>query len=291
LENRKKALFFTILAGFLWGSSFPVIKIGLEFIDAYMFGFLRLFLAFIIMFIVLLFTKNLDINLAKKKSIWYLGIVNGFGYLLQNVGMVYTTASKSSLFINLSAIWVAILSWLILKEKFGNKKLLGIVFAIIGVFLISTNLDFFSLTQGMIYGDALVLLSGFVWSFFIIYNKKIISDAKNTSQLMTWILFATVLPLIPSIALSSNISLNLPVEAWLATLYLSVFGLVIPFYLWLKGLKYISPVTSTIILLTEVIVAIIISFLILGEVFTLISGIGALLILLAIVLVSLRTKK
>lgn len=252
-----------------------------------MFAFLRFFLGSVIIFIILLFTKNLDINLAKKRSIWYLGILNGFSYLLQFVGMSYTTASKSSLFVNLSAVWVAILSWFILKEKFNNKKLLGIIIAILGVFFITTNLDLSSLTQGMIYGDALVILASIGWGVFIIYNKKIISDSKNILQVMTWILFATVLPLIPFLAFSSNLSFNLPAEAWLAILYTSVFA-IIPYYLWLKGLKHMSPVTSTIILLTEVIVAIVISFLILGEGFTLISGIGALLILLAIVLVSIK---
>ena len=290
MKSWKKALFFTILAGFLWGTSFPAIKIGLGFIDAYTFAFLRFSLAFVIMFIVLLLTKNLDINLAKKKSLWYLGILNGFAYLLQFVGMTYTTASKSSLFVNLSAVWVAILSWFILKEKFDNKKLSGIILAVIGVFLITTNLELSSLTQGMIYGDALILLSGFAWAFFIIYNKKIISDSKNTGQLMTWVLLGTVLPLIPFLVFSTNLSLNLPTEAWLAILY-TVLCAIAPYYLWLKGLKDMSPVTSTIILLVEPIVAIVISFLILKEGFNLIYGIGALLILLAILLVSFKKQK
>ena len=252
-----------------------------------MFAFLRFFLASVIMFIVLLLTKNLDINLAKKRSLWYLGLLNGFAYLLQFVGMAYTTASKSSLFVNLSAVWVAMLSWFILKEKFDNKKLSGITFAIIGVFLITTNLKLSALTQGMLYGDALILLAGLTWAFFVIYNKKIISDSKNTVQLMTWILFGTVLPLIPFLVFSSNVSLNLPAEAWLAILY-TVLCAIAPYYLWLKGLKHMSPVTSTIILLIEPIVAIVISFLILKEGFTLISGMGALLILLAILLVSFK---
>jgi drug/metabolite transporter (DMT)-like permease len=41
LKDRRGALFLTILAGVLWGTSFPVIKIGLEFVDPYMFVFLE----------------------------------------------------------------------------------------------------------------------------------------------------------------------------------------------------------------------------------------------------------
>lgn len=287
MNEVKKAVFLTVLAGVLWGSSFPAIKIGLEFIDAYMFVFLRFFSASIIMFIVLTVTKNLDLEFAKRRVL-ILGILNGFAYLLQYVGMTFTTASKSSLLVNLTAVWVAILSWLVLKEHFGNKKLLGIIVSILGVLLVTTNLDFSELTKGMFLGDTLVLFSGVGWSFFITYNKKFIADTENAFQFMSWILFATILPLIPFVFLSNNMTLNLPIEAWIATAYTAIFCWIFPYYLWLKGLKHISPVTSAVILLTEVIVASLISYFMLGERFTLISGTGALLILLAIVSVSLE---
>jgi len=288
LDQTKKALLLTVLAGVLWGTSFPAIKMGLNFIDAYMFVFLRFFSASLIMFIVLLFTKNLDIQ-AAKKELWFLGILNGFAYLLQYVGMTFTTASKSSLLVNLTAIWVAIISWFVLKERLGNKKLLGIILSFVGVFLVTTGLNFLELTRGMFFGDILVLFSGIGWSFFIVYNKKFIDDTENasqSSQFISWVLFATVLPLIPFIPFSSNLSLNLPIEAWFAIAYTAVFCWIVPYYLWLKGLKHISSITSTVILLTEVIVAIIISYFMLDEGFTLISGTGAVLIILAIVLVS-----
>jgi len=202
--------------------------------------------------------------------------------------MNYTTASKSSLLVNLSAVWVAVLSWLILKERFSKKKMSGIVLGVIGVFFITTNLNPLELTQGMILGDGLVFLSGITWSFFMVYNKRMV-DAYNLIQYMPWFFFATTLPLIPFIPFSSNISLpNLSTEAWLIIIYTAAFCWVIPYYLWSRGLKRISPATSTVILLIEVIVAITISLFLLSESFTLISGIGAFLILLAIILVSIK---
>ena len=286
MNRTRKAVFLTVLSGVLWGSSFPAIKIGLRYIDPYMFVFLRFFSAAIFMFIILLFTRKLDIKFANKR-IWGLGILNGVSYLLQYVGMSFTAASKSSLLVNLTAVWVAIISWFLLKERFGKKKLLGIILSIIGVFLITTNLNFSELAKGMFLGDILVLSSGVGWSFFIIYNKKYIDDAENSFQFMAWVLFITVIPLIPFIPLSSSVSLNLPIEAWFAIAYTAIFCWIVPYSLWLKGLKHISSVTSTVVLLTEVVVAIIISYFMLDEVFTLISSAGALIILLAIVLVSL----
>ncbi len=286
LKARKGALALTILAGVLWGTSFPAIKIGLTFVDPYMFVFLRMFLASVLLLLISSVTKTLDVSLAKERLVWYLGLLNGVAYLIQYLGMSATTASIASLFVNLSAVWVAVLSWLVLKERFSKKKTLGIVSGLIGVFFITTNLNLFDLTQGMIMGDGLVLLSGILWSFFVVYNKKIV-DAYNAVQFMPWIFLATVLPLVPFIFLSNLSSLlSLPAEAWIAIVYTAVFCWLIPYYLWLRGLKHISPVASTVILLIEVIVAIAISFFFLGETFTMISGIGASLIFLAIILVS-----
>jgi drug/metabolite transporter (DMT)-like permease len=285
-HKKRRAIILTGIAGILWGTSFPAIKIGLNYVDAYMFVFLRFFLASIIMFFVVLIKNGREFKFEKSKVIWFLGIANGIAYLLQYVGMNSTSASKSSLLVNLSAIWVAVLSSLILKERLGAKRAIGIMFGILGVFLITTNLDFKTLGQGALMGDSLVLLSGVVWAFFTVYNKQLVSNVRDIIQPITWILFVTLLPLIPSLYFSTSSPFQLPVDAWLAIAYTAVFCWVIPYYLWSEALKSISPVSSTIILLTGVIVALAISSITLHDTFTLISGIGAFSIIVAIIFVS-----
>lgn len=127
LKSRKGALLLTILSGVLWGTSFPAIKIGLAFVDAFRFVFFRMFIASVLVLLISSVTRTLDVSLTRERSIGYLGILNGFAYLIQYLGMSFTTASKSSLLVNLSVVWVAVLSWLVLKERFSKKKVLGIV--------------------------------------------------------------------------------------------------------------------------------------------------------------------
>jgi drug/metabolite transporter (DMT)-like permease len=285
-DRRGRAILFTVLAGVLWGTSFPVIKVGLNYVDPYMFVFLRFLVASIIMFSILIAKRTHKFEFEKRRIVWILGLTNGVAYLLQYVGMSYTSAAKSSLLVNLSAIWIAILSSLALKERLGTRKTIGIVAGILGVLLITTNLNFRTLGQGMVIGDMLVLLSGIVWAFFTVYNKRLISNSMEMIQFLTWTLFATMLPLVPFLYFSTTIPLALPIQAWLAIAYTATFCWVIPYYLWLEGLKQISAVSSSIILLTEVIVALGISSTLLNETLTLISGVGALLVIVAIALVS-----
>jgi drug/metabolite transporter (DMT)-like permease len=284
--DKKKALLLTGLAGFLWGTSFPAIKIGLRYMDAYTFAFLRFLVASLIMLSVLLLTKNFNFNFNKKRLILFLGVANGLAYLLQYIGMVFTTASKSSLFINLSAVWVALLSPIVLKERLGGKKIVGVTVSLLGVLLMTTNLNLSSLSQGAVFGDLLVIGAGVIWAFFMVYNKPLVKESSNTVQSMTWLLLFTLLPLLPTASFSAGNFFSLPLDAWLAIFYTAILCWVIPYYLWLKGLKHISVVTSGVVLLTEVIVAVAIATLVLGEVLTVVSGLGALFIIIAILLVS-----
>ena len=284
--DKKKAILFTVLAGSLWGTSFPAIKIGLQYMDAYTFVFLRFLFASLTMFAVMLFTKNLGLKFNKKRLVLFLGVTNGIAYLLQYIGMVYASASESSLFVNLSVVWVALLTPMVLKERIGGIKVAGVIVSLLGVVFMTTNLDFASLVAGDVFWDLLVIGAGILWAVFIVYNKPLVGESKNMTQSMTWLLLFTILPLLPVVPFSAGRICFLPWDAWLAIIYTAVFCWVVPYFLWLKGLKNISPVTSAVVLLTEILVAVTISTVVLGEVITAISGVGAILIIIAIFLVS-----
>jgi len=285
-DTKKKAVLLTVLAGFLWGTSFPAIKIGLQYIDAYTFVFFRFLVASLTMLSVMLLTRNFSFNFNKKRLILFLGFINGTAYLLQYMGMVYALASASSLYVNLSVVWVALLSPIALKERLGGKKVAGVMVSLLGVLLMTTNLDFASLGTVDIMGNFLVISAGILWAVFIIYNKPLVGESNNMIQSMTWILLFTMLPLLPTAAFSAEKFFYLPWNAWLAIIYTAVLCWVVPYYFWLKGLKHISPVTSAVVLLTEIIVAVVISTIVLGEVLTVVSGIGSIFIIIAILLVS-----
>ena len=286
LDVKKKAVLMTILAGFLWGTSFPAIKIGLQYMDPYTFVFLRFLTASLTMLLILVITGKASFNFNKKRLVIFLGVVNGVAYMLEYVGMASTTASKSSLFINLSAVWVALLCPLLLRERLGGKKAVGVGVSMAGVVLMTTNLNVASLTQGSIIGDILVVGAGIAWAIFMVYNKPLANSSKSLVLPMTLLLVFTLIPLLPTGLLSAGSFASLPLEAWLAILYTAVLCWVLPYYLWIKGLQHLSPATSAIVLLTEIVVAVTISTLFLGEIFTAISGLGAILIVVAILFVS-----
>jgi drug/metabolite transporter (DMT)-like permease len=287
--KKAKAVGLTILAGVLWGTSFPIIKVGLATIDPFAFLFWRFFVSCLALLIILMVSKNFRLHITDKKFVIFLGILNGLGYLLQYVGMPYTTSAKAALFINLSAMWVALLSPKLLGEHISPKKAAGVLSGLVGVVLVSTNLNFYNLSQGQVVGDSLLIISGVTWALFMIYNKKfMVNSTSALSQSMSGVLFFTFLAVAPFGVLAGPAFFALDVWAWIAIIYQAIVCWLVPYYLWLEGLKHLSASTSTVLLLSEIVIASVASVLILKEPLSVFSAVGALLIVAAIVLVSVK---
>jgi len=294
LTSRNKAILFTILAGVLWGTSFPVIKVGLTYTDPFAFLFWRFLVSSLTLLIAMGFLRRLEFKVQDKKLLFFLGITNAIGYLLQYVAMNYTSAAKAALFINLSAMWVALLSPKLLGESFSKKKVVGVLFGLLGIVFVSTNLDFSTLGQGQLIADFMLICSGIVWAVFMIYNKKFVMRSTSaTFQSMTWVLVLTLVTIVPFTVLAGSQFFELTISAWLAIFWTAIICWVLPYYLWLEGLKHLSASTSTVLLLSEIVVAVILSIVILREPVTLFSTIGAFFIVVAIALVSvnMNTRK
>ncbi len=236
--------------------------------------------------------KKLKFGMPNKKFLLFLGIVNGAGYLLQYIAMPYTSAATAALFINLSAMWVAILSPKLLGEKFSSLKIMGVLLGLAGVVFVSTNLDFASLGGGQLAGDLVLIVSGLTWAIFMVYNKKLVmSSTTETFQSMTWVLLFTFLSIVPFTLLAGPGFFALSGWAWLGIIWTAIVCWVIPYYLWLEGLKHLSASVSTVLLLSEIVIAVILSVVVLKEPITVFSTIGTFLIVIAIALVSVQDKK
>ena len=239
----------------------------------------------------MMFLGKLQLNVANGKLLVLLGIANGAGYLLQYGAMGYTSVAKAALFVNLSAMWVAILSPRLLSERFSRKKIVGVLFSLVGIVFVSTNLDFSTLAEGQLIADLMLIVSGVVWALFMIYNKKLITSSTSvTFQWMTWVLIFTLFSIVPVTFLIGRGFFILSGWAWAAVVYTGIVCWIVPYYLWLEGLKYLSASTSTILLLSEIVVAVVASVIVLKEPVTVFSTIGALFIIIAIALVSVKDK-
>jgi drug/metabolite transporter (DMT)-like permease len=286
----------TILAAFLWGTSFIAVELGLESLNPFWFAQFRfLFASMGALVVVVFLKKHIEHRLLFSHWIWFLGLFNALGFIGQFVGQTMTNATKTALLINLNLVTVALLSSLLLNEKLSKLKGLAVLFALIGVFLLTTNGELSQLISGEFMGDMFALAGGFAWAFYIVTNKKvIIQPGRDVVTLTACVMLATTVVLLPFSIFLGGIGSGLFQVSFNNMgyiVYLGIFCNVIPFMLWTYGLKYLTATGSTILLLFEVLIAAILAMIILGEFLTIIGIIGGGFIFSAIILINLKTKR
>jgi len=293
-SDARKGQFLMILASLAWGSSFPSVKWGLGFMHPLIFVFFRFFAAGLMTIILIKFLGSGNaFHFLRDRRIFALGLFNALGYLFQFIGMEYTTAGKASLLINMNVIVVAVLSFLILREAMGRQKILAITISVLGVILITTNGNLQTLWSGAFIGDMVVLLGGVIWAFYIVYSKKFLNSSNsnevNSMDLTSAVIIMTMLVLaVPAAIYSfydpSSLSALTAAPAIIAVCYTGLVCTTIAFTLYFAGLKYISASVSAVIMLLEIVFAVALAFIFLGEVPTFYTVIGGLLIGVAIYL-------
>ncbi|MDV3277670.1 MAG: DMT family transporter [Nitrososphaerales archaeon] len=286
-RDRTVALAQTTVTAVLWGTSFPVISVAISSgLDPRTFVFLRFAIAAPVMLAVAgLYGKGTR-RLLRSRAVWVIGLFNATGFVCQFLGQALTTASVAALLVNLSVVLAALGSMLFLREKMTTVRASGVAFAFAGTALLTTNGDLSGLTGGQLLGDALYLLAAVAWAGYIVYAKKK-TDEKDWDPLaVSACIVAVTAFLVFPVALTAGLSFALSTASWEAVLYTAVFNTAIPFALYQAGLRYLTATSSAIVLMLEIVTAVAISTLFLGEVLGVASWTGAVLVLVSVLLVS-----
>jgi drug/metabolite transporter (DMT)-like permease len=267
-----------LLASVLWGTSFPGSKLAVGTVDPLFLTFARLALGALVGLGVLALGKRLDGRVFREPIVWALGAVNAAGFVLQNEGILLTTASKTALLVNVNIVFIAILMVLFFRERMTATKVAGILIGVAGVVVLATKLDPMGLAGGQFEGDILVFAAGVVWAVYVAGMKKRADRGGDPIALTAGILAASaVLAAVPV----TFVGWPLPTSetGWLGILYLGLVPTFAPLMLYVGSLRTISPTISALLILLEVVVASILSVLMFQDPFDAFTLAGGALIL------------
>lgn len=287
-SSENSALTLLVVTNILWGSSFVSVKIGLAYVNPYSFAFLRLALAAVILVTALVVCGRFNPASLREPFVWMLGLLNGLGFSLQYIGEIFTTAAKTALLADLNVVVVALISWRVFNETFGLRKQLAVVLSIAGAIMITTNGDLSTLAHGELLGDVLVFFAGLAWALFMICNKQmLLRTDRSVVELSTFVLFTTAVLLSPMAILFGNLGSGaVPLSGWGWVAYTAIVCTIIPYTLYIMALKQVTATISAVVGMLEVVAAMVLSWLFLGEVFNAITLLGAALILASILFVA-----
>lgn len=263
-----------ILTSFLWGSSFPIIKIIITTVNEYFYvGFRSLIAVFgFSPYVFYMFIRK-KFSLENIKGGLFAGIVYALGLWLQGWGTRYTLASNSAFITGLSVIFVHLYTGLIIR-KYSVKLGMSLILSIIGLYMITVP------STGFNVGDFLVLLGSFMWALQIILVDKY---CHGDPIIFTFFEMVPALTfLIPYVASDNWIYSTIDFGILFLFIYLAIICSDVAFALQVVGQRYINPAVTAVVFLLEPVFAAFLAYILISEVMNILQIIGGIIILLAI---------
>ncbi len=282
-----------LLAVILWGMSFIWTKMALEYLTPSEIITVRLVLGLAALLGVQAFKKiefhfeRTDLGLIAAAS-----VVFGIHLILQAVGMVYTSATNTAWLVATIPVFIAVASRFILKEDLNRWKIFGIAIATMGVLLLISkgNLSNFGWLKSI--GDWIILSSSITWTIYTILTRNITNRHNPLTIIISLLIIPTVILSIYTLSFTpfSKFS-ELPVNIILILLILGILCAGLLQWIWLEGLAKKGAVGTGVYIYIEPIVTTLAAMPILDESLTVISGIGAVMILGGVYLVERQKNR
>lgn len=295
-KTQLKANILLLLTAAIWGLAFVAQKVGAEHVGAFTYNGIRFALGSISLIPLILFlnkkkgeneeTKNNDRDSLKLTV--KAGIIAGCALFiatsLQQMGVMGTTAGKAGFITGLYMVIVPILG-LFLKQKVNKSTWIGIVIAIIGLYLLSINEDF-SISNG----DLLVLIGSVGWAVHILlidnFTKKIDPLKLSSVQFATCSILSLVMAIIFEDINMVGIS-----GAMVSILYGGLLSVGVAYTLQVVAQKNAKPSHAAILLSMESVFGALGGAMFLGERIGARGLVGCILIFIAIIISQLKPSE
>ncbi|RMQ47100.1 hypothetical protein ALQ04_00025 [Pseudomonas cichorii] len=210
------------------------------------------------------------------------GVISCIDLLSNHWAVKLTSMANTSILMNLSPVFVALLSFLFMKERIGVYQVLALAVCVAGACLLvfdgNANLTFSS--QGVI-GDLLALNSALFYAIYLIMIKSL-RDCFSARKIIIWNSFTCAVLLLPvALATSSQILPN-TLNGWLVIALLAVISQLLGHGLMAYALRHVDVVLASASALARPVVAILIGFFFFDEALAPLQWVGVVTVLLGI---------
>ena len=273
-----------LLAVLLWAVNFSIIKIALREFTPLSFNGPRLTIASVLL-LLFLWRKEGRLDLPKP-DLWkvaVLGIVGNTFYQLFFINGIHrTTASKTSLVMTMTPIFIALMSAVFIRERIHWAGWLGILMAFLGLYLvIFDGAASVSLSSRNLQGDLLILFGNLFWAAYTVFSKPLL-DRMSPLKLTTFTLAIGTLFYLP-LTIREMVAFpwrSLSTSSWAMLLFSAVFAVAVSYVIWYSSVKRVGNTKTGIYGNITPVFTVFFAYLFLGESIGFIQVIGTLIIFL-----------
>lgn len=272
------------LAVIAWGGSFVATKVALRYASPVTVVWVRFAIGTVILGSAVLIRKQFSIP-SRKDAAYFalLGFVGiTFHQWLQSTGLQTAQATTAAWIVATAPVFMALLGWLVLKEKLAALQAFGILVAAVGVLIVVSKGDFQTLSSGQFgsLGDLLILISALNWAIFSTLSRRSLKQHPATRMIFYvmgfgWLFTTLQLFLGPGISEVRQI----PLDGWLAIDFLGIVCSGLAYIFWYDALQAMPVAQTGVFLYMEPFVTVVVAALVLNELFLSSSLLGGAAIL------------
>ena len=271
-------LFVTVM---VWGSTFVATKICLTVLTPAEVLGLRLLLATPVLYGLIVVQKiRLSFTTREKRTLLLGSSVLTLHFLIQIIGLQYTTATNTGWIISITPLVIAFLSYIFLKERIQRVDIVGIAIATMGILLLMSRGDFTSLGWLSSVGDWLILASAHTWAIYTVVSRSISRSHSPIAVAFAFLLPATIAMTV-YMGFTSDWSkfIHLQPEPLAAIIFLGVVAMGLANWWWQKGVASIGAAKAGTFLYIEPLATTALAVPMLQESFGVFTAIGGFLVL------------
>jgi len=291
--RRTFSWFLLILANVLWAGSYVAGKFALSELSVNMVNALRMSIAALVL-LPLLIARRKDLHLTRR-DLPQLALLALFGFVINKIleygGLTLTTASDVALLITSESIVTAVLSWILLRERFRLRAGFSLLLGFLGVYFIVERSLVPNIPPGggawRVVGDLLVLLALIFESYYTVRGKALL--VKHSPLLVTAaaIVGSTIFWIpVTGFELVRKSWHPMSWQAWAALFWLALMSTVVSYLAWFKGLEKIEGTAAATTLFIQPLLGTALAILLLGEQLLPTTIVGGVLILASVYVIS-----
>ena len=288
MADRQRGVLFAVSASLMFGLSPVFVRLVLDFVNVETMNVLFTVFAslcFVVAFGVFRKAAYFRSILGSWRRVGLMSLFSAAGSLLYTYGIFLYGPVNAAFLVQFTAVFTILFGAVFFKERFTRLEAVGIVVAVVGVFVLAYgNLSLEIVSTLVLLGAALLFASANSLSKAYVKNVDPVALAGGNSMFMFLFIFAFAI-------LTGKLETAFPSETLVYAFLGSVTGVVLSFVLFFKALQVYAVSKTATIRTIEPFLTAIFSFVILALPTTVNQLVGGVMIVIGVATLSLTKGK